>query len=159
MRVIHTVLMFLRAYLPAWLTTYLVASILHTQFVLLNLVQLNVDIAPRKWLMTTFADIQGLLLLYGSAISATLLIAMIVANWLTTRRHCSSTVRRFIYVLAGAVGMWVMLAAMQPILNVTLIAGARSTLGVIMQCVAGGLGGFVFAVCHKPQDRSKPSSL
>ena len=80
MRVRQTVLMFLRAYLPALLTTYLVASILHTQFVLLNLVQLNVDITPRQWLFTTLEDIQGLLVLYGSAIGVTVFIAMVVAK-------------------------------------------------------------------------------
>lgn len=152
MRVRQTVLMFLRAYLPALLTTYLVASILHTQFVLLNLLQLNVDIGPRQWLSMTLEDIQGLLVLYGSAIGVTVFFAMIVAKWLATRRHYSPTLRTFIYALAGATGMWVMLAAMQPILNVTLIAGARSTLGVIMQCVAGLLGGVVFALSQKQRD-------
>jgi len=152
MRVRQTVLMFLRAYLPALLTTYLVASILHTQFVLLNLVQLNVDITPRQWLFATLEDIQGLLVLYGSAIGVTVFIAMVVAKWLATRRRFSPTVRTVIYALAGATGMWVMLAAMQPILNVTLIAGARSALGVTMQCIAGLLGGVVFALCQKQRD-------
>lgn len=159
MRVIQTVLMFLRAYLPTLLTTYLIASILHTQSVLLHLVQLNVDISLRQWLFTTLEDIQGLLVLYGSAIAVTVLIAMSVAMWLTTRRDYNPKVRTLIYALAGATGMWVMLAAMQPILNVTLIAGARSTLGVTMQCMAGLIGGLVFATCHKARDRNKPSSL
>jgi hypothetical protein len=43
------------------------------------------------------------------------------------------------------VGFFVMLSAMQPILNVTLIAGARSTAGLIAQCCAGVFAGIVFS--------------
>jgi hypothetical protein len=49
-----------------------------------------------------------------------------------------------LYPLAGFVAIFVMLLAMQPVLGITLIAGARSTLGIVSQCLAGLIGGWLF---------------
>jgi hypothetical protein len=40
---------------------------------------------------------------------------------------------------------------MQPILNVTIIAGAREPLGFAKQCIAGLFGGWAFMYQRKPQ--------
>jgi uncharacterized membrane protein YeaQ/YmgE (transglycosylase-associated protein family) len=47
--------------------------------------------------------------------------------------------------------MAVILIAMQPVLGVTLIAGARSSFGIILQIIAGMIGGFCFMRLRKPQ--------
>lgn len=138
------VLRFLKHFIPCWAVTYCVASILHSQMVLINLVQVNVSIPIAEWLSMTAYDLWGLLPAYGSAVFAAMLIAMLVSVWLT--RHQARAFSVLIFMMAGALAMLIMLLAMHPILQVTLIAGARSAAGIALQCGAGLIGGLVFGL-------------
>lgn len=130
------------AWFAASMLTFVLASIFHSQFVLLGLTQINVDIPISQWLGMTFSDILGLSLSYGIVIAIALLICFGVSTAVAKYWRILPT---WIYPLLGALTIAIMLAAMQPILNVTLIAGARSTMGFLFQCVAGLMGGYVFA--------------
>ncbi len=52
----------------------------------------------------------------------------------------------WLYSLAGAVAIFTILAAMHPILNVSIIAGARGLSGLLTQSIAGAIGGAVFGL-------------
>jgi hypothetical protein len=44
---------------------------------------------------------------------------------------------------------------MHPILEITLLAGARSTLGFICQSLAGAMGGWIFSYLRTHQSTEK----
>ena len=148
-----TVLRFLKHFIPCWAVTYCLASILHSQMVLINLVQVEVNIPIADWLSMTAYDLWGLLPAYGSAVFGAMLIAILFSTWLT--QHQSRAFSLIIFMMAGALAMLVMLLAMHPIMQVTLIAGARSSVGIALQSFAGLLGGLVFGLLakgHQPHE-------
>ncbi len=87
-------------------------------------------------------DLLGLYPTYGIVIAVSYFISFIVAGLLIKRFKLSPNI---LYFLAGGVGVTVALLAMHPILNITLLAGARSTFGFVCQSLAGAIGGMVFA--------------
>ncbi|GGW80685.1 hypothetical protein [Alteromonas halophila] len=135
---------FFKRFIPCWVVTYCLASILHTQMVLTGLVQVDVAIPVADWVSMTAYDLWGLLPAYGSATLGAMLIAMLIVSWLV--QHQSRMLTLVLCMCAGALAMLVMLLAMQPIMQVTLIAGARSSVGMALQCLAGLLGGLVYAM-------------
>ncbi len=137
---------FLLILLPAFLVTYGFASIFHTQSVLARLSELDVVIPLTERLATIAYDLAGLLPAYGSAIFAMLFIAMGIASFIGRFLSHQGALFAFICAVAGATGMLTMLLAMHPIMDVTLIAGARDTGGKLLQSSAGFLGGLTFAV-------------
>tara|TARA_B100001063_G_scaffold237635_1_gene258737 strand:- start:450 stop:920 length:471 start_codon:yes stop_codon:yes gene_type:complete len=151
---------FIKSFLPAWLATFLVACSLHTLQVLNALSDLGVAISPSEWLSTAWKDVVGLLPTYGIIIAVALLLAFGVVTII--RKYAIKhgiTKPRFITLtsLAGASSIAVALLAMQPILNVTLIAGARGYDGFLLQCFAGLLGGFIYGLL-RVMSRSGPLS-
>lgn len=128
-------------FVAATLCTFVLASLFHTQFVLYELTKLGVLIDVSTRLKTSMEDLIGLFPAYGSAILVALLLAFSVVKGITTY---TSVKTKYLYPIAGATAIFVALMAMQPILNITLIAGAREPLGIIMQCLAGLFGGWVF---------------
>ncbi|AUC87348.1 MAG: hypothetical protein CL600_04255 [Alteromonas sp.] len=147
-------LCFLR-FFPAWFLAFILASVFHSHFVLFELVALNIDIPITKWAYMVFADMRGLALTYGIIIAVALAISFFIAHLLLNRlkktdnssagQSKSNAITIFMFGVAGAVGFFVMLVAMQPILNVTLIAGARTWMGIIAQCFAGFVSGICYA--------------
>ncbi|MBT0585273.1 hypothetical protein [Alteromonas oceanisediminis] len=136
------ILHWIAAWIIAALVTFALASVFHSQFVLYELSRLNIAIPSSEWVSMTLSDFIGLLPSYGGAIAFALLMGFII---LTGVNRYVGQVPRWLFPFAAAFAMAVMLLAMQPILNVTLIAGARSTLGFLFQCAAGLMGGYVFA--------------
>ncbi len=81
--------------------------------------------------------------LYAIFITIGLLIAFLVAGLMTRKINKK---RRLIYTLAGAACFIVMLYLMKAVFfGVPIIGGARSTLGLSFQALAGGIAGYVFA--------------
>ncbi|MDC8830014.1 hypothetical protein [Alteromonas gilva] len=129
------------ALLIAWLATYTIASLSQSQFVLLELSALGVNINGNLWLKHMVLDWWGLLPKYGSAILASLAIALLISGRLG---HALKLRSNWLHPLAGAVAMLAMLAVMHPIMDVTLIAGTRSLPAQIWQALAGGIGGLLY---------------
>lgn len=128
--------------LVASLIGFLFASMLHTQAVLAKLTDIDIIITLGDRLSTTWKDILGLAPTYGIIILIGLSIAFSVAGLINKKLN---TTGMFLYPLAGGLAFLVILLAMQPILNVTLIAGARGTTGLLMQVVAGVIAGICFS--------------
>lgn len=133
-------------FLASCLFTFVLASTLHSAFVLKGLIDIGINVRPFDALTMLLQDMLGLLPTYGVIILLTLALAFSFARFSFLRHTQRGDIRLFTYALAGAVGFLVMLSAMQPILNVTLIAGARGITGLLAQCAAGCMGGLSFAV-------------
>ncbi|MFT4993719.1 MAG: hypothetical protein ACI965_000740 [Paraglaciecola sp.] len=128
-------------FLIAVLCTFILASLAHSQFVLAELRALGIKIDLANRLTMSIDDLLGLLPIYAPAIGLSLLVALGTAALLKKYRP---QLTPLLYPLAGFVAILVMLLAMHPILGITLIAGARSTLGFVSQCLAGLIGGWLF---------------
>ena len=132
---------YLPPYLLTWIATFSLASLLHSQFVVNELVNVGVKIGPLDRLSLTIDDWVGLLPTYGVIIAVALLIAFSIAGLILKKLPN----RRFVlFLLAGATAFAVVLLAMQPIMNITIIAGAREA-GFYAQVLAGAIGGALFA--------------
>lgn len=136
-------------FILAWLATFTLASIAHSQMVLSGLEQQGIVIPPAERLQMTLSDWWGLLPGYGAVIFAGMLIALSVGGWISRKIGALSGL---LYPLSGALAMYIMLIAMQPVMDISLIAGARSDTGLILQALAGLIGGWVFyALREKPK--------
>lgn len=135
-------------FLLATVVTVIFACIAQTQMVLHELSQLEVQISLSKRLYMSWQDLAGLLPSYGSIILLGLAIGFGATKLI---RRYTSIKSSNLYIFAGGAVMAVILIAMQPVLGVTLIAGARSSVGIILQIIAGMIGGFCFMSLRKPQ--------
>jgi len=140
---------FIKSFLPAWLATFILASNLHTFQVLNALSKIGVAISLSEWLSTAWKDVVGLLPTYGIIIAVALLLAFGVVTIIRKYAIKHDITKPRVITLtsvAGASSIAVALLAMQPILNVTLIAGARGYDGFLFQCFSGLIGGFIYGV-------------
>jgi len=129
------------AFFISVIACFLLASTFNTQFVIagLNSVQVAVPVSDR--LLMTVNDWAGLAPTYGVLIMVGLLVAYSVMRLVEKRLGHA----QILYPFGGALCFYVMIAAMEPVLGVTLVTGARSCLGLAFQCLAGAIGGWVFA--------------
>ncbi|MCC2604987.1 hypothetical protein [Planctobacterium marinum] len=130
----------------AVLTTFCIASIAHSQFVLAALTDVGVTIPLADRLSMTLSDLIGLLPGYGAIILLSLLVGFLIVEGLSRWVRPLPAIR---YPVAGLLAMCCALLAMHPIFNVSLIAGARTELGFLSQILAGAVGGWVFMQCRK----------
>ena len=139
---------FISACWPAVITTFLMGSMANSQFVLADLELIGVAIPFSSRLSATLNDLTGLLPGYGAVIAIGFAIAFPLASWC---RHRFNT-GRWIFPLAGFTSIFAIISLMHPVMEITLIAGARSTVGLMCQCLAGALGGCMFAARKRSQE-------
>lgn len=145
-----TYLSFFGRLLIGALCTLILASLCHSQFVLYELSALNITIDPMTRLHSSVNDMLGLLPGYGPIILVSLGLGLAIIHGIKIKSGWSS---QWLYPVAGALGLFVAHQAMYPIFNITLIAGARSTLGLLCQCLAGAFGGWVFGYLSQKKIR------
>lgn len=136
-----TALLYLAALLAATLFASLLGSIFSSQFVLLELQTIGVDISMQTRLSMTVSDL-AILQTLGPAFGAALLVAFLVAG------ACVKFIggnRSFWHVFGGACAVTTLLLIMSWQLQLMPIAGARSNLGILFQAIAGASGGWLFA--------------
>ncbi len=129
------------AFIIAWFVFIVVGATICTQYVLAELAALGADVDLGLRLQVTAADIIGMQPLYGVIFGTGLLIAMVAAwgveKWGAPQPH-------IVFTTAGFVAIAVTLLALKSLLEITAIAATRSTSGFLMQCLVGGLAGYVF---------------
>ena len=150
--------LFMIQLLVATLVTFLIASALHTQSVLSGLISVGAEIPLSLRIKTVFVDFAGLLPTYGVIIFVGMLIAMSVALLIANKLLATPATRTtnaqspfqssqfWLFSLAGAAAVFTLLSAMHPILDVSIIAGARGLSGLLTQSIAGAIGGLAFAL-------------
>jgi hypothetical protein len=122
------------------------ACVFQTQMVLLGLTNLGVNITWTNRMYMVGQDLLGLLPTYGIIVTVGLAIGFGVTKAIKKYTRFNNYA---LYVLAGGVTMLVILFTLHPILHITLLAGARSGFGLLLQIVAGLLGGFIFMSLRK----------
>lgn len=130
-------------FLLAGLTAEILGAIFHTQFVLSALIAVGAEVSFGTRVCTTAQDILGLAPVYGMLIFAGLGIGFVVAA-LVIRRV--PRLRFLGYILAGGVSMLCVVILLHTVLEISALAGARTVGGLLFQGVAGGGGGYVFAL-------------
>lgn len=131
------------ALIIAALITVLLGVTLQTQMVISGLNNVGANIGLGKSLSMTAYDIFYLGKPYGVLILIALSLAFL-AGGLVFR--LAKFGRPIIYIIAGGTAIFVMLFAIKNVFfGVHLIAGANDTFGIILQVIAGMIGGFVFA--------------
>jgi len=147
---VQTALKTIVAYVVAVIVTAILSSAFHTQMVLGEYIALGHDIPLNIRLETTVHDILNMGLRIGAMslltiIAVGFLIAFIVAALII--KFLLPRWRTFGFTLAGATAMFTMLFLMAMQFDgITPIAGARGDLGLALQAVAGGFGGYVFGL-------------
>ncbi len=144
--------MFIKHRLLPWLLAatagFVVASVSHSQAVLYRLTALGIEIPLAVRLQSTWNDLVGLSPAYWPIIGVGLAIALPCAGWLSGRWP---SLRLGLFMLAGFTAMAAILLSMQPIMEITVVAGARGALGMLAQCLSGAIAGAVFALTAPPK--------
>jgi hypothetical protein len=130
------------AYFLAVVATTVLGSLAATQFVLAELRTMQVAVPFSVRIETTVHDIVGMGPTFAPIVAGALLVAFLVAALLT--RFVPLSDRRW-YLVGGFVGLIAALLLIKAVLGGTPIAGARGTLGLVSQGMAGLVGGWVFA--------------
>lgn len=139
------------AYLAAVAVTYVTASIAHTQSVMGRLLDMDVPVTLGDRLHATVHDVVGMAASFLPLLALALAIAFPVAG-LAIRRL--PRWRPVGYSVAGGVAVLVLHLTLSLVFQITPVAGARTTLGLTVQALCGGLGGWVFRIClAKPAAR------
>ncbi len=129
------------AWLLAVLTATVIGSIVQTQFNMAAIVNLDVAIPVGTWLWTTVQDIFVFGQLYGILVAIALAIGFAVAALLTGRL---SLPRKFMFVLAGAAAVLVLLVTLNTVLPMTPIAATRNSFALVLMALAGAPAGWVY---------------
>ena len=120
-----------------------IASIFSTQRVISGLNEIGGKVEFGDRVSMTVYDAVHFGPLYWVFISLAFFIAF-TAAWALHKRVKFG--RPIIFTIAGLIAMLIMLLAMERVFfGVPIVAGARDTLGLLLQMVAGGIGGFIFA--------------
>jgi hypothetical protein len=141
----------LPSFLVAWLLTFTLASLFHSQYVVNQLVNVGVVVGFADRVNLTFDDWLGLLPTYGAIIAVALIIAFFV-TWFISKKlkaHYAG-----LFVIAGIAAFATALIAIESIMNITIIAGARGW-GFYLQLLAGAVGGYTFAQLIKVAKSTK----
>ncbi|KPZ59583.1 hypothetical protein AN391_00919 [Pseudoalteromonas sp. P1-13-1a] len=132
-------------FLVSWLLTFTLASLFHSQYVVNQLVNVGVVVSLSERINLTLDDWLGLLPTYGAIIAIALAIAFLVTAKLTKKVKQYSMA---LFIAAGITAFAVVLVAIESIMNIHIIAGARRW-GFYLQLLAGALGGLLFALLTK----------
>ena len=133
---------YVKAYLGAVVLTYLVGAAAITQVNLGSLQTLgaSVDFATR--VSATWTDLQGLVMPYFVLVAIALLIGFVVTGQIS---RFFPLHRWWLYPLAGLVALIAMHLILKAVIGLWGVAGARPALGLVLQGLAGLVGGWLYA--------------
>ena len=131
------------SFLLAGLVAYVIAVLFYTQINLSNLTDLGIDISFSDRLASASHDLLSMTGMYLPIMLVALLVAFslaaIVIRFLPNLRILG-------FVVAGIVGVLALVLFFSFFLGTNPIAVTRSSLGLLSQCGAGGIGGLVYAL-------------
>lgn len=139
-----TVIRIILGYAAAAIVALVLASAFHTHMVIAALGEVGAAVPFDKRLAMTINDLVGLAPQFGMVIGIGLAVGFLIAAGL---RRILKPLAPIAYPLAGAAAVGVALTLMSLAYDgITPIAGARTTAGFALQCLAGAIGGLVFAI-------------
>lgn len=137
------------AFLIAAAVTFAAASFAHTQMILNELAAMGAPVSAGLRFSQGISDMMGLLGsgsppgIFAAIIAIGLAVAYPVAGLVT---RLAPGLRWFVFMVAGAIAMFVIFTALKSALGTVGLFGARGTVGLVLQMGAGALGGLVFSV-------------
>ena len=135
------------AYVVAVLVAYLLAATAATQAVLAGLEGIGVTVTLGERIATTGRDLAGMFHAYGLLLAIGFAIALPIAagfaRFLPSWRAAG-------LVLAGAAAVWLIHLGLNSVFETHLVAATRTTVGLLVQVMAGGVGGYVFYRLRDP---------
>ena len=143
----------LLAFIFAVLTMALLGSVAHSLFVQqawIDAAGAATQLSVSERLGWIAHDIVGLEPLFGALAAVALLVAFLVSG-LVAR---FTGLRAIVFAVAGAVAIFVLFTTMKSVLGTVGVFGARGTMGLGAQMIAGLIAGLVFAMMTKPQTDS-----
>lgn len=143
------------AFLIAAFVTYLLAAVASTQSVMSSLGDMGVEVGFGDRVATTFADLSGMLPMFLPLLAVALLLGFLVAGGVV---RWQPGWRNFGFPLAGFAAILVMHLLMRSMLDLTPVAAARSTLGLLFQGLAGAAGGYVYYLVSSQGGPTKASA-
>ena len=129
-------------YLTASLAAYALATVSATQYALAELERMGLEISLGTRLEVTLHDLAGMSPVMLTLVAVGFAIAFPVAAWLS--RHMPSR-RQLLFMLAGAVALLTIHLLIKWALDIWMILVARTSWGLLVQCLAGAAGGALFA--------------
>ena len=136
----------LGVYLAAVAVTYMLASTTATQSVVSSLQGMGIELSLAERLGMTVRDLVGMAGMFLPLIAFGFLIAFLVTALIC---HWWDRWRTPLYVLAGAVAIAAIHVALNLAFQITPVAIARSTSGLLVQAVAGAVGGYTYALLSR----------
>tara|TARA_R110002072_G_scaffold84678_6_gene191983 strand:- start:8191 stop:8652 length:462 start_codon:yes stop_codon:yes gene_type:complete len=131
----------IKAFLPAVIVAYLLASILFTQTILATVQSFGLEVSFAQRLGATWHDILGMASSYLLLLLVAFVIALPVAAGLT---RILPSRRALLFTLAGFLAVVALHVIMKAVLGISGIAATRTLAGLIGQGLAGALGGYVY---------------
>lgn len=141
----------LRAFFPAVLIAYLLASVIFTQSILATVQSFGLDVTFAERLTATWHDIMGMASSYLLLMLVAFVLGLPVAAGLT---RLLPGQRALLFALAGFVAVVALHLIMKAVLGVSGIAVTRSLAGLIGQGVAGAIGGYCYHLLSRPAPAS-----
>ena len=133
----------LAVYLAAIAVTYLLAAISATQHVASSLESMGLPVSVGTRISMVGQDLVGMAGMFLPLIAFGFLVAFLVTALLC---RWWGRWRNALYALAGACALICIHVALNLAFDITPVAIARSTSGLMLQGLAGALGGYVYAV-------------
>lgn len=131
----------IKAFFPAVLVAYLLASIIFTQMILAIVQSFGLEVSLAQRLGATGHDILGMATSYLLLLLVAFLIALPVAAGLT---RLLPSHRAALFTLAGFVAVVALHVILKAVLGLSGIAVTRTLAGLIGQGIAGAVGGYVY---------------
>jgi hypothetical protein len=131
----------IKAFIPAVLLAYLLASVISTQLTLSQVQAMGLDVTLGTRLATTFEDMAGMASSYLPLIAIAFALGLPVAGGLSRLLPAQ---RAVLYALAGLVAIVALHTIMKAALGISGIAVTRSLPGLLSQGLAGAAGGYIF---------------
>lgn len=132
------------AYLLSTAVTYVLATAFYTQQVIAKQAAIGAVYSPSQQFATWIQNLTGLWI-YGLMIAVALLLGFAVAFFV---KRLLQPLAPIAYPTAGAAAILVMILFIEQQLGggAGIIGGARDALGLTLQCIAGFIGGAIFAI-------------
>ena len=139
------------AFVAAVVVAYIVAVICYTQLNLANLVEMGLTVDFGDRVSAALHDLGGMAPLYLPIIAVAFLLGFGVAALII---RFVPQLRSLGYVLAGFVAIYTVDWALGNLIAAGThpLAVTRTTVGLLSQCVAGAIGGYVFVRILGPRD-------
>lgn len=138
----------LKAFFPAVLLAYVLASILFTQTILAAVQGMGLEVSAGVRLATTVDDLIGLSSSYLLLILVAFILGLPVAAGLTRLLPAH---RALLFTLAGFVAIVALHMLMKAVLGLSGIAATRTLPGLLAQGFAGAVGGYCYHFLSRPR--------